>query len=449
MPVDYDKLATEHGGSSVDYDSLASQHGGIISNTPGQILAPPPKGPNSLPDQLPNEMLRLGVNSLPAIGAVMAGPFAPAAAIPAMLYAAGGGMIGSAAKQGIQLATKDPEAPKSVGEFGKNVAIDGTVNGVSEGTGRLINVALSKTLGRVFNPTEAYQSALRPPPASTSIQKAEKLVGTGLKEGIPVSKSGYEEAIRQSKDIDKNIEDILQKGVAPGAGKTTVDPKAIVAPLQKLRNRIMQGTGDQGAINAIDRVEANFLKAHPTDMTPMEAHGTKKALYEELRRSNMNAWDGGAKPNPIDDEAIKDLSQATLQEILQIHPELKELGARQGGLIELQQAIGRRLNVENNKTGLPYFALLGAAGLGGSHVGGAEGAGGGIAAAHVLHKVMEDPNIKSWIAIQLAKAGRTKAGAAIAKALPYAAPTAVKLGAQALRNTMLKPPPNVDIPRTN
>src|SRR4051812_24125232 len=65
------------------------------------------RGGGDLPEDLPQKAIRKGVQALPAIGAMGLAAVAPEGFLFGVGAAAAGGLIGSAAKQGIQHAMSD------------------------------------------------------------------------------------------------------------------------------------------------------------------------------------------------------------------------------------------------------------------------------------------------------------------------------------------------------
>jgi hypothetical protein len=393
----------------------------------------------TLPSDLPERM----ASYLPAAGGLVGSLLAPEVGIPAaMLYAGAGGAAGSAIKQGSDVALGSPEAPKSFAEFGKNVGLDALGQGLSEGTGRFITSAIGKAFGRYLDPRQLYQSSVMPAP-SKGIDYANSVVDAGLKNRIPVSEAGKNQAHQAWEALNDQITDIIHQDP-----NKKIDPQKIVQGLNDLRVKWSAGSGDPSYINAIDEVEKNFLNRHggiqgaPQGMggnfNGPEAQTTKKALYDEVRRETPKAWTG--EPVPMKTEAKQVLADALRKELEQAYPLIGSLNQNEGSLIDLDRALSTFVVREGNKRITPYFAAIAAAaaGAGTGHVEGGIGTGTAIAAAHYLRMALESPEVKSKLGIALSRAAATKLGKATAAVAPHIPQNVIRFGAAAMT-----PPPDV------
>lgn len=424
----------------------------------GRQLLAPPAGMNvpktaTLPNDLPEKMGRFAIGALPALGATAATMmFPPAAAgiLPAwamgMGTAAAGGMAGSAAQQGIEAATGMSEAPKNLHNAAIRAMIDGGAQGAFEGLGSATSAALSK-IGERFGPTKLYQSALTPP-LSKGPYKINRMVQTGLENGVPVSEAGKDAAQGVADKAGAAIDALLQN--AP-AGHM-INPQDMVKPLQDLKLQYSAGTGDPVLLSQITDVESNFLKRHPQPMTPQEAAAAKTGIYKELSVADNAAYNSGgmAAPNALAVQSKQDIAGAILDDLGGIYPEIRGLGSEQGGAFELKGAIDRLVTKEANKKRTPYFVPMAMGGMLGSGAGAAVGGhsaeGGimgaaGMAAAHLIREAIEDPEIKSKIAIQLYKMGNTAGAQALMKYGPKIASNVIKVGGTEAAEMPSKPHP--------
>lgn len=410
----------------------------------GPQLLPHNKVSPTLPDNLPETM----ASYLPAAGGLIGSILAPEVGIPtAMLYAGAGGAAGSALKQGADLALDDSEAPKSAAEFGKTLGMDALGQGFSEGGGRLVGAALQKMFGRYLDPQQLYQSALMPSTAKGT-EGVDKVVSAGLNNGIPVSREGKEQALQAWTDLNKQITNIIAQDP-----NKKIDPQKIVASLNDLRVKYSRGSGDPAYLDAIDKVEHNFLNLHgglaPGKGSVLNGPGaqeTKKGLYDEVRRESPKAWTG--EPVPIATEAKSTLANALMKELQTEYPMIGGLNQNEGGLIELEKALDHFVAKEGNRRILPYLAPILAAAAGGGAAGGvhgAEGVGGTAAlimGAHFLRTALEDPTVKSKLGIALSRAAATRLGKVAKTVAPYIPQNVIRFGGQATANAV-NPPQDV------
>jgi len=366
---------------------------------------------------------------------------APEGAIPAILAAGLGGAGGSAVEQGVRKVANLPGAPSSVGEFAGEAGKEALLNAGGEGVGRIINGVIGRTVGRYFDPERLYQSALKPPPSMGS-RSIQKVVNAGVKEGVPVNEQAAELATQKIDDLSDRVANHL----AMAKSGVTVDPRAAVTGLQPLRDQFTQGSGDPAYLKAINKVEKNFLNRHPAPMAPADAQATKQALYKEVRLANQNAYKGG-QPVGLDTQAKQEIADGLKSELENMFPEIKNLNQREGALIELRKALERFTNREGNKQLIPYFSTvmaLGSAGAGaltGHATAGAEG-GAALIGAQLVKSMLDNPEVKSKLAIALDKAGNTAAGRVIKRAAPYVPGSVIRIGADELRGAVA---PNVKI----
>lgn len=420
------------------------QYSGQRAQEPGPWLRfQQPAGYERKPLELPNdeEMASALTGVLPAVGAGIAGIVAPEAAIPAAIYAALGAGGGSSLEQGIKLAVGAKDTPKNIGEAARKIAGDAATYGaVPELTGSAITKILSKTLGAYFNPERLYQSALMP---RGKYPEALRDVKTGLREGIVLG----EDTPASIAAIQNRI-DALNRGIegAISSSPAQIPPSQYVRRVQANMDALRRQWGkdpQQAAqfLRQIDDAEKNFLISHgnvkpisyvdpntgstvtilPEDMSlaqlrsnanPLssgDAQQIKKQAWATIRAQNPSAFEVGSHPG-LATETREALGQALREELEQIYPDIASQNAREGDLIALRKNIDNYLKREGNRRMLPYFSWVTAGGGLGAMMGGAEGAGMGalgVTAAHLLRGALEDPGVKSRLAIILNQARNT------------------------------------------
>lgn len=407
-------------------------------SSPGPPGVPLP--PATLPAELPEKALAAGARALPYIGATLAPLLGPEAALPAIALAFGGGATGSLVESGVEKAGGLPGAPQSFGETAERAGVAGAESAATEAGGRIVTGAISKALGKYFNPEQLYQGGLKP--KGTSQEKAERSVATGIREKIKLNEFAPEKVQARIDALNKQVEDMIN------SSPTNIPPTRYVANIEsKLAELRTQWGKDpiegQKFIDQIDDFERDFLISHanvqpiqrtltnpvtgkktivtitPDKMTRRQllrraqpiasrsAQDIKKAAYRTMRAKAPTAYDPGAHPG-LTAETRKAIARALKEELEQIYPRIKSLNSRQGDLIDLEDQLDTYVKREWNKQITPYFifpavgAMFGQA-FGHAGVGAEGGAAAGVGAigAHFLRQALEDPAIKSQLAITL------------------------------------------------
>lgn len=392
--------------------------------------APKQETPTTLGEQpaslsgVARTMGKQALAAAPYAGAALGTLLAPEGMLPAIGGAILGGMSGKAAEQGISKVVGLPGAPASLNEATTNIGNAGLEQGAYELGGRVLAAPIAKAFGRFFKPEQWYQSALMPLPSSGK-KAIERQVGLGIREGIPVSEAGAQMAQEGWRDLNREISNIIAQDPSK-----PMDPKLIVKSLDDLRDRWTRGSGDPAFADAIDSVKNNFMLRHPR-LTGESAQEAKKGLYEEIRLAKQGAWKEGGGPNPLTVAAKQEIADSLRQGLEQIYPAIGAMNRNEGAYIELEKSLNRFTSREGNKRMTPYFAPLTAAasavfGASEGHPGAGAAAAAAVMGAHFLRAAVEDPEVKSKIAIALAKAAKTGAVRLIGPALPLAAPNALR-----------------------
>jgi hypothetical protein len=289
-----------------------------------------------------------------------------------------GGVLGHAAAPIAAMAAT--EAIKQVGPVAKRTAL------------------LGKT------PEEAYQSALKP---STTIapEKVAKMVQTGLQEGIPVSKAGAEKLSSLIDDVNQKIADRIDAGKS-----TNIDTQAVAARADQVKAKFATQVNPTADLSAIESAKQEFLANNPNGISAAQAQAMKQGTYQQL---SSKAY-GELKSASI--EAQKALARGLKEELATAFPELKDLNAKDSQLYSLQpileKAVQREANHQLGGIGTPITAgatkaVTGSTGL--------------SAVAGILKAVVDNPNIKSRLAIALSKQSGVTLPAANARIAAYSA----------------------------
>lgn len=321
-------------------------------------------------------------------------------------------------------------------------ALGGTVAGV--GVGGAADAALSgvkPALGRVAlmgrTPAEAYETALKP---STAISQAdrESLVQTGLQNKIPVSKGGFETLSNRIDELNNAIKaEIAKDPTRP------IDPNAVATRADQARANFAKQVNAQPDLDAIEASRQQFLKEQgaqpgkpaiapqPTGILdaqgrPVMTQGTpatppqpappmNAADAQEMKQGTYRVLKGKfGEQGSAAVEAQKSLARGIKEEIATQFPEIGNLNAQESKLLDLQPVLERAINRIGNHQligiGTPIAAAATQAVTGSGKIG---------AIAAVMKAVLDDPFVKSRLAISLSKGGNIPYGQAVTRVGAY------------------------------
>lgn len=277
-PVDYDKLAAEHGGTTTtDYDRLAQQQGGT---------------PNPAPVQSPAESWVQTLSKFaPVVGSIAGG-------IAGGPIGAGlGGMYGEAIRQS---ANPGPSAKQNLA----SLATEGALSAAGEKGAQLATQAVGAVapnaarwlMDRAFNPTDRLA------------REFPNLSDTAIEHAISISKGGMEKArelLRAAKGVANGA---IAKADANGA---TVALDDATAGLQTTLQKIMSSSDIGGDLQTLGRVEREIAVGRKPTLTLTEADQLKTQLQQEARAAYQRfRAPNGTPAMGVEAEAKKDMAAA-------------------------------------------------------------------------------------------------------------------------------------------
>lgn len=427
-----------------------------------------PKG--DLPKDAPRRAVDMGLSAIPSIMGQGADLISTGTGIPGALAAGGvsalAGGAGAAIEQGLRYMTGVNPSEHPFQEIKK----EAITQGAASIGGSFVLGALKKVFGSYLNSKELYQKALKP--SGTSETKAAQSVSAGIRHGVELTpKPGLPgEARKIWMDINNSVERVITNSPAD------IPPSRYVASVQgkldAMRSKWkMSGTKGSEYVAQIDDMERDFLINHgnvqpmhvqtqvpgkvlgpngqpqmttqtvtiePKDMSlgelrrgarPMttgDAQSIKKATYEAIRTQKGTAYDSYVHSG-LGVRVNQEIAQGLKEELEHVYPQLKGLNKDMGEVIELEKQLNRFVKREFNKQATPYFIFPTVGGL----VGSGHKEGGMMAmAAHMVRSTLEDPGIKSRVAILLDKVARMP-GAATARKVGKTIPAgAIRVGAE-------------------
>ena len=287
---------------------------------------------------------------------------------------------------------------------------------IASAVGKVAGVPASRALLLGKTPEEAYESALKP---STTLSEAQRanIVQTGLQQGIPVSKSGLETLGDRVDALNQAI-----KGEIAADPTRPIDPNMVATRADIAKAKFAKQVNAQPDLNAIEASKQQFLteqgapaapaigpRAPAPAMNAIDAQEMKQGTYSVLR--GKYGEQGSATV-----EAQKSLARGLKEEIANQFPEINDLNAQESKLLDLQPVLERAVNrISNHQlVGIGTPIVAGAA----KAVTGSAGVG---VVAGVLKSVLDNPLVKSRLAISLSKGAKIPYAAAVARVGAYSA----------------------------
>lgn len=261
-------------------------------------------------------------------------------------------------------------------------------------------------------PAEAYESALKPSTALGATQRAA-IVKTGLEEGIPVSKGGLQTIGNRIDALNQAIKDEI--AADPTKQVSTVPA---LNNLQSVRAKFANQVTPQPDLADINEVQSNFLN-HPKLQPPgagpgpgsldaADAQAMKQGTYQALGSKSYGEVKGASI------EAQKALARGLKDEIAAQFPEIGNLNAQESKLLDLQPVLERAVNRTANHQLIGIGTPV--AGAATKAITGSASAG---VVATVLKSVLDDPFVKSRLAISLSKGAKIPFSQAAARVAAY------------------------------
>lgn len=240
-----------------------------------------------------------------------------------------------------------------------------------------------------------YQSALKPS-TKMPLEKVQGAVKTGLEEGIAVSPEGAEKLSGLIDDLNTKIQAKIDAGTAQGA---TINKYAVASRLKQTYGDVSSQVNPEKAQAAVGKSGNEFLRNQPSEIPASQAQAIKQGTYQQIRKSYGQLSDAAK-------ESQKALARGLKEELVQQFPEIGQLNAKESQLINLdgalEQALKRISNHQLVGIGTPMVAAGAGAITKSTKVG---------AAAGIIKAVLDDPILKSKIAIALNKKGVPIVGA--------------------------------------
>jgi hypothetical protein len=303
------------------------------------------------------------------------------------------------AKAMIQSAKDNPA------QFGGNVGGGILLGEAAAPIAEAVGSGIGRAASAAKVPQRLYESALKP---STTLSTAERsaITQTGLKNGILVSPEGAEKIGDLVNDYNTKI-----------ANTIASDPtrKISTAPamrnLQSVRSKFTNQVAPSGDLQQIDAAGKEFASQTPTgSMNASDAQAMKQGTYRALGSKSYGEVKGASI------EAQKALARGLKEEIATQFPEIGDMNAAESKLLDLQPVLERAVNRNAN------HQLIGIGSpIAGAAAKAATGSGPAALATMLIKSVIDDPMVKSRLAISLSKGAKIPISQAAARVQAYSA----------------------------
>jgi hypothetical protein len=239
---------------------------------------------------------------------------------------------------------------------------------------------------------DLYRSALKPSTVPAKQAQVTGAIKTGLESGIPVSEAGLEKLGSLIDDVNDKIKSTIDANPNRPINKFSVASR--LSDTAKKFSRQVNPTAD---LNAIGEAGNDFLGTQPNPIAASDAQALKTGTYQQLKGKAYGELKGASI------ESQKALARGLKEELANAFPELKDLNARDSQFYGLEplleKAVARINNHQLVGIGTPITAGAAKAVTGSSKV---------AAVSGMIKAVVDNPNVKSRLAIMLNKASKGK-----------------------------------------
>jgi hypothetical protein len=280
-------------------------------------------------------------------------------------------------------------------------------------------------------PEGAYESALKP---STTLSPAERaaVVKTGLEQAIPISKGGLEKLGGRIEALNQAIKDeIAADPTRP------IDPNKVATRADVAKAKFANQVNAQGDLDAIEASKQQFLDEQgrkpaippkPTGLVdaqgrPIMGQGTPAQPAPPMNAADAQTMKQGTyrvlkgkfgEQGSASVEAQKALARGLKEEIASQFPEINGLNAAESKLLDLQPILERAVNRISNHQAIGIGTPV--AGAAAKAV---TGSGAVSVVASVLKGVLDNPSVKSRLAIAISKSSKIPISQAISRVQNY------------------------------
>jgi hypothetical protein len=233
-----------------------------------------------------------------------------------------------------------------------------------------------------------YQSALKPP-VTAALEKTAGMVSSGLENKVPISASGIEKIGSLIDNLNQKVTDTI----ASQPGKT-INKFAVTSRLADTADTLSKQVNPSKDLSTVAKAGNEFLQTQPGAIPAADAQAVKVGTYKQIAAKYGQM--GVAQV-----EAEKALARGIKEELANAFPELNQLNSAESKLLDLQPALERAVSRSGNHqlVGIGTPIAGGAAGI-------ATGSAPVAAAVAAMKAIVDNPNVKSHLAIAIYTASK-------------------------------------------
>lgn len=290
-----------------------------------------------------------------------------------------------------------PKVARTIAEFAQPLPSTGLGLGLQAAT---LGIPLARRLAIRALPeslaSTIYESGAKFGTKLTSVERANR-IKTAIEEEIPLTKEGVEKVKSVIGGIQDKIDNVLK------VNKEPIDTLDILINYTGLVKKQFGNTiFGKKYLDEIVRLEDDILSTWPEKIPT-------KAAQEIKIKTNALIGKYYGELSGVQQEFQKGIVKGLKENLENRYPELKKLNATEGANIELLKSLEQAVNRIGNRDIRQLGSLI-AIGTGstlGAAIGGSMGAAPGAIFAVLATELIDNPKIKSKIAIALYRARKT------------------------------------------
>lgn len=204
--------------------------------------------------------------------------------------------------------------------------------------GKALKYGGTKTLDATkWTSEKLMQSALKPDKKQRETGQGKIAATVMLENDIPVSSSGV-------KILRDKIDDLNEKITSTVSGsEIPVNKSEVIKVLDELKKKYSNQVNPVDDLEAINKVEQNFINKHPDILTAEDASRIKSGTYKAIGQRGYGEVKSAAT------EAEKALARGLKEQIEKVDINVKPLNAEQEKLIKTLKVLEPRVLAEGNK----------------------------------------------------------------------------------------------------
>ncbi len=242
-------------------------------------------------------------------------------------------------------------------------------------------------------PVELYRTSMkRGVQVGSDISKNRIIAGNGLKYGISISEDGLTKLDGLVSDLDKAVTQRIDHGMP--LIDPTVNKYSVASRLSNMAQKASNQVNPESDLMAITNSGNEFLRNQPPNIPASDALQIKKGTYRAVGDKAYGEESTAAA------QSQKNLARGINEELGSLFPDIKPLLAKESELMQLRKVVEKAVNKQANAPAGRGIMTLATGGV----VKTLTGSGMAGTGAAILKGVLDDPAVRSELAIALSKA---------------------------------------------